>query len=48
MELPLIRVQIRGTCIESGMEYKPRSGDEVEDLYEALKIVKVGSERIID
>ena len=41
MEIPLLRFKICGTCLESEMEYKPRSGDEVEDMYFALKKVKV-------
>ena len=41
MEIPLLRFQICGKCIESEMEYKPHFGDEVEDLYHALKTVKV-------
>lgn len=41
MDLPLIRVKITGTCLESELQYKPHEGDEVEDLYIALKKVKV-------
>lgn len=45
MDLPLIRVKITGTCIESELKYTPHEGDEVEDLYYALKKVKVESPR---
>ena len=41
MDLPLIRVKITGKCIESELKYTPHEGDEVEDLYIALKQVKV-------
>ena len=41
MDLPLIRVKITGKCIESELKDTPHEGDEVEDLYIALKQVKV-------
>ncbi len=47
MEIPLLRFKICGTCLESEMEYKPRSGDEVEDLFFALKKVKVRVRTIV-
>lgn len=42
MEVPLLRFHIKGKCLESELQYTPHSGDEVEDLYYALKTVKVG------
>ncbi|KAK8815717.1 hypothetical protein WA538_004841 [Blastocystis sp. DL] len=40
MEVPLLRFHIKGKCLESELQYTPHSGDEVEDLYYALKTVK--------
>ncbi|CAO2579425.1 Diphthine--ammonia ligase, partial [Lemmus lemmus] len=40
MALPLYRRTIRGTSLETGKMYTAREGDEVEDLYELLKLVK--------
>lgn len=40
MDLPLYRREIQGTSIETGVNYKKNSADEVEDLYELLKEVK--------
>lgn len=41
MALPLYRRTIRGRSLETGKMYTTREGDEVEDLYELLKLVKV-------
>ena len=41
MELPLIRVKITGGSVNTDLVYTPQEGDEVEDLYNALKLVKV-------
>ena len=41
MDVPLFRFHIKGKCLESDLQYTPHSGDEVEDLYDALKTVKV-------
>ena len=41
MEVPLLRFHIKGKCLESELQYTPHLGDEVEDLYYALKTVKV-------
>ena len=43
MEIPLLRFAITGKCIDSELSYNPKSGDEVEDLYAALKATKVHS-----
>lgn len=40
MALPLYRRTIRGRSLETGKMYTTREGDEVEDLYELLKLVK--------
>ncbi|XP_029330253.1 diphthine--ammonia ligase isoform X2 [Mus caroli] len=40
MALPLYRRTIRGRSLETGRVYTQREGDEVEDLYELLKLVK--------
>lgn len=40
--LPLYRSRTRGCSVAMGMEYHPSEGDEVEDLYQLLKRVKVG------
>ncbi|XP_033114954.1 diphthine--ammonia ligase-like [Anneissia japonica] len=39
--LPLYQRYIHGGSIEQGKDYKLTKGDEVEDLYELLKIVKM-------
>ena len=43
MEIPLLRFAITGKCIDSELSYNPKNGDEVEDLYAALKATKVHS-----
>ncbi|KAM4662270.1 diphthine--ammonia ligase isoform 2-T3 [Discoglossus pictus] len=40
MDLPLYRATLQGTSLETGRAYAPREGDEVEDLYSLLKLVK--------
>ncbi|XP_040267994.1 diphthine--ammonia ligase isoform X4 [Bufo bufo] len=40
MALPLYRVTLSGSSLNTGREYKPQEGDEVEDLYRLLKLVK--------
>ncbi|KAM5239428.1 diphthine--ammonia ligase isoform 2-T2 [Hipposideros larvatus] len=40
MALPLYRRTIRGKSVDTGREYTKCEGDEVEDLYELLKLVK--------
>ncbi|KAL6081252.1 hypothetical protein STEG23_025072, partial [Scotinomys teguina] len=40
MALPLYRRTIRGRSLETGKMYTTCEGDEVEDLYELLKLVK--------
>lgn len=41
MALPLYRRTIRGRSLETGRMYNTCEGDEVEDLYELLKLIKV-------
>lgn len=41
MALPLYRRTIRGKSMDTGRVYTRCKGDEVEDLYELLKLVKV-------
>ncbi len=41
MELPLLRFAITGKCVDSDLAYNLQKGDEVEDLYAALKATKV-------
>ena len=41
MGLPLYRREILGSSKVTGRDYHPTSDDEVEDLYELLKTVKV-------
>lgn len=41
MALPLYRRTIRGKSMDTGPVYTKCEGDEVEDLYELLKLVKV-------
>ncbi|MEE6518139.1 hypothetical protein FKM82_028905 [Ascaphus truei] len=43
MGLPLYRATLQGTSLDTGRVYTPREGDEVEDLYRLLKLVKVRS-----
>nr|XP_025854211.1 diphthine--ammonia ligase isoform X4 [Vulpes vulpes] len=40
MALPLYRHTIRGRSVDTGRVYTKCEGDEVEDLYELLKLVK--------
>ncbi|XP_036449193.1 diphthine--ammonia ligase [Colossoma macropomum] len=40
MDLPLYRRTIEGSSLETGREYNQKEGDEVEDLYHLLKLVK--------
>lgn len=42
MELPLYRKTTSGLTSQRGKNYEPTEDDEVEDLYELLKQVKVG------
>lgn len=41
MELPLFRKSTSGLTTQKGKNYEPTAEDEVEDLYELLKQVKV-------
>jgi diphthine-ammonia ligase len=41
MELPLFRKSTFGVTTQKGKDYEPTEDDEVEDLYELLKQVKV-------
>ncbi|XP_077119979.1 diphthine--ammonia ligase isoform X1 [Ranitomeya variabilis] len=40
MALPLYRATLSGSSLDTGRGYTPREGDEVEDLYRLLKLVK--------
>ncbi|CAJ1073366.1 diphthine--ammonia ligase isoform X1 [Xyrichtys novacula] len=40
MDLPLYRRTIQGTSLDTSRNYSQTQGDEVEDLYELLKLVK--------
>ncbi|XP_051579168.1 diphthine--ammonia ligase isoform X1 [Myxocyprinus asiaticus] len=40
LDLPLYRRTIEGSSLDTGREYSQRDGDEVEDLYHLLKLVK--------
>ncbi|XP_065123409.1 diphthine--ammonia ligase isoform X3 [Paramisgurnus dabryanus] len=40
MDLPLYRRTIEGSSLDTGREYSPTDGDEVEDLYQLLNLVK--------
>lgn len=42
MGLPLYRRTIQGSSLNTGKNYSKTDGDEVEDLYELLHLVKVG------
>ena len=42
MDLPLYRRTIQGSSLDISRNYSVTEGDEVEDLYELLKLVKVG------
>lgn len=42
LNIPLIRYHIKGNCIIQSLDYNEiNKNDEVEDLYELLKLVKV-------
>ena len=41
MDIPLYRRTIQGGSVETGKDYVQNKEDEVEDLYELLKNVKV-------
>lgn len=40
LEVPLEQAALSGASLEQAMDYTLREGDEVEDLYELLKVVK--------
>ncbi|XP_073495134.1 diphthine--ammonia ligase isoform X2 [Phyllobates terribilis] len=40
MALPLYRATLSGSSLNTGQGYTPQEGDEVEDLYRLLKLVK--------
>ncbi|KAM9294453.1 diphthine--ammonia ligase [Gastrophryne carolinensis] len=40
MGLPLYRATLTGTSLNTGRGYTPQDGDEVEDLYHLLKLIK--------
>uniref|UniRef100_A0A3B3YE10 Uncharacterized protein n=1 Tax=Poecilia mexicana TaxID=48701 RepID=A0A3B3YE10_9TELE len=42
MELPLYRRTIQGSSLDTSRNYSETEGDEVEDLYQLLYLVKVG------
>uniref|UniRef100_A0A9J7Z876 Diphthine--ammonia ligase n=2 Tax=Cyprinus carpio TaxID=7962 RepID=A0A9J7Z876_CYPCA len=46
MDLPLYRRTIEGSSLHTGREYSQTAGDEVEDLYQLLKLVKVFSDSL--
>ena len=39
--VPLVRREIRGLAVQQELHYAPTENDEVEDLYQLLKDVKV-------
>lgn len=41
MELPLYRKETKGKSNQIGLQYNPTDNDEVEDLYNLLKSIKV-------
>lgn len=41
MDLPLYRRTIQGSSLDTSKNYTKTNGDEVEDLYELLHLVKV-------
>lgn len=43
MDLPLYRRTIQGSSLDTSKNYTKTDGDEVEDLYELLHLVKVGA-----
>lgn len=46
MEMPLYRKTTSGLTTQKGKNYEPTTDDEVEDLYELLKQVKVSYESV--
>ncbi|XP_056092043.1 diphthine--ammonia ligase isoform X2 [Rhinichthys klamathensis goyatoka] len=40
MDLPLYRHTIKGSSLQTGREYSQTEGDEVEDLYQLLKLIQ--------
>ncbi|KAG7224110.1 hypothetical protein INR49_019845, partial [Caranx melampygus] len=42
MDLPLYRRTIQGSSLDTSRNYSKTDGDEVEDLYKLLHLVKVG------
>lgn len=42
MDLPLYRRTIQGSSLDTSRDYRETEGDEVEDLYQLLHLVKVG------
>lgn len=42
MQLPLYRQVTKGLATKRELVYTPEVGDEVEDLYQLLRTVKVG------
>lgn len=47
MDLPLYRRIIQGSSLDTSKNYTKTDGDEVEDLYELLHLVKVGTECVV-
>lgn len=43
LDLPLYRRTIQGSSLDTSKNYTKTDGDEVEDLYELLHLVKVGT-----
>ena len=41
IDLPLYRREITGSSVSTGKDYEHSPSDEVEDLYELLKQIKV-------
>ena len=41
LNLPLLRYSLKGEAVVQSLDYNPKQEDEVEDLYQLLKIVKV-------
>lgn len=49
MDLPLYRRTIQGSSLDTSRDYRETEGDEVEDLYQLLHLVKVRcAERVYD
>lgn len=47
MDLPLYRRTIQGSSLDTSKNYTKTDGDEVEDLFELLLLVKVGREYVV-